>query len=137
KTAQASIKLSIEGPLKALDGMSQSVSVPANREARVVFNIAAVKDIGAAKVIISVNALNESFTNTTELAIRPPAGLQKQTYAGSVTAGSEQQITLANNFLTGTSEGSITISSSPMVQFSKNLSYLVQYPHGCLEQTTS
>jgi uncharacterized protein YfaS (alpha-2-macroglobulin family) len=137
KNVQAQVKLMLEGPLSALGTSTQTVSIAANKEARVVFKMAAINNIGAAKVNISVTALHETFENSTEIAVRPSAGLQRTTLAGAVPAGSKQQINLANNFLAGTAKGSITISNSPIVQFSKNLSYLVQYPHGCLEQTIS
>ena len=31
----------------------------------------------------------------------------------------------------------LVVSNSPLVQFSDELSYLLDYPHGCLEQTVS
>jgi uncharacterized protein YfaS (alpha-2-macroglobulin family) len=37
----------------------------------------------------------------------------------------------------GTTKGKLIISRSPLIRFSKNLSYLIAYPHGCVEQTVS
>ena len=34
-------------------------------------------------------------------------------------------------------KGKLLISKSPLVGFSKDLSYLIRYPYGCVEQTTS
>ena len=37
----------------------------------------------------------------------------------------------------GTNKASIEMSSIPPVDFGRRLKYLIQYPHGCVEQTTS
>ena len=37
----------------------------------------------------------------------------------------------------GTNEASVEFSTLPPMNFTRRLSYLIQYPHGCIEQTTS
>lgn len=137
KDATAQVKVNIEGPLGIVNSETQLVNIKANNEGRAVFNINASNAIGAAKVLVTVNALNETFTNETEIAVRPAASLQKDFEAGSIPAGSNLTLSLSNNFLPTTFKGSLVVSNSPLTQFSKNISYLLQYPHGCLEQTVA
>jgi len=39
--------------------------------------------------------------------------------------------------VTGTNKAKLEVSAFPSMDFNKRLDYLIQYPHGCLEQTTS
>ena len=39
--------------------------------------------------------------------------------------------------MTGTNKGTIELSSIPPINLGERLKYLIEYPHGCIEQTTS
>ena len=117
---------------------TQKVNIPANGEARQVFKIGARQAIGAGKVKVKVSAMGETFLNETEIAVRPPASLQKLTGSGTVQAGQASNLQLpTSNFIPSTISGKLIIGKSPLVQFSKNMEYLVRYPYGCVEQTVS
>lgn len=137
KEANALINVQVTGPLSVSGSVSQAIKIPANREGRVVFNVAAQKAIGACKVNIVVKALNETFSNETEIAIRPPVSLQKITGSGVATENQSTAINMDYDFLPNTLHGKLIVGKSPMVQFTKSISDLVQYPYGCVEQTTS
>ncbi len=138
KDATANVTVTVTGPLGVMGVNRQQVSLPANREGRAVFNIAAAPSIGAAKILVSVQAMGETFTNETEIAVRPPASLQKLSGSGSVAAGQSANLQIPTaNFLPSSASGKLIVGKSPLVPFSKNLQYLVQYPYGCVEQTTS
>ncbi|WP_118950185.1 alpha-2-macroglobulin family protein [Taibaiella helva] len=137
KDARAEVTVTVKGPLGVSGSSSQSVDIKPNSEGRAVFNIVAAAQIGAGTVTVTVKALNETFTNETEIAVRPAASLQKQYQSGTVAAGATVAIPLNANFLPGTLSGSLLVATSPLAQFTKNLSYLVNYPYGCVEQTTS
>ncbi len=137
KDAPATITVAVSGPLGMMGVARQQVSIPANREARAVFRIAAAPAIGAGKITVSVAAMGETFTNETDIAVRPPASLQKRTGSGSVAAGSTAAISTVSNFIASSAKGRLVVGKSPLVPFSKNLQYLVQYPYGCVEQTVS
>jgi uncharacterized protein YfaS (alpha-2-macroglobulin family) len=137
KEAPATVTVTVAGPLGITGVASQKVTIPANREARAVFNVAALNSIGAGKVTVSVTAMNETFVDETEIGVRPPASLQKITGSGTVSAAGVASLSIPSKFLPGTAGGKLIIGKSPLVPFSKNLEYLVRYPHGCVEQTTS
>ena len=136
KSATANISVQVSGPIDIAGQSTQSITIPANKEQRVVFNIGAQSSIGAGKITVSVRAMNETFSNETEIAVRPPASLQKVFSSGFAADGSTT-INADNNFIPSTLRGKLIISRSPLVQFSKNMTDLVRYPYGCVEQTTS
>ena len=135
--ADASVSLQVQGPLEISDGSTRQVNLAPQRDGRVVFHIKAAGAIGAGKVTVSVKAMRETFTNETELSIRPAASLQKRYASGEATEQSPARIALQHDFISGTARGKVVVSKSPLVQFSKNLNDLVRYPYGCVEQTTS
>jgi len=54
-----------------------------------------------------------------------------------VTEGQLARFAFPSNWLDNTADFSVTLSSFPAVKFTNALRYLVRYPHGCIEQTTS
>lgn len=92
---------------------------------------------GNAKVKVNVQALNETFTDVIEIGVRPPASLQKYTGSGYIEGNKSQTINLTNNFVGDGSKAKLVVSRSPIVQFTDHLEYLINYPHGCVEQITS
>src|SRR5690606_8508910 len=137
KDADVRVSTAVTGPLQVSGDADASVRIKANSEQRVVFRLVAAKSIGAANVNVTVKGLGESFSHETDIAVRPPASVQKLYKSGTVTEQSNPEIKLNNDFMPGTMRGKLVVSSSPLVQFTKNLSDLVHYPYGCVEQTTS
>jgi uncharacterized protein YfaS (alpha-2-macroglobulin family) len=121
---------------------SRNVSLPPNAERRIVFRMAAARQIGnleLSALFIPDKAVSGSsqFLEIIELPIRPASPLEKRTGSGAVAGGSSTPLSLKTDFLPGSQRGQLVVSRSPLTEFSKDLRYLLQYPYGCLEQTTS
>ncbi|GAB3962445.1 alpha-2-macroglobulin family protein [Spirosoma harenae] len=137
KPAIITAKVNLAGPL-SIDSLStQKLTIQPGREGRTTFRISAKQAIGTGSITITANGLGETFTEKTDITIRPAASLQKTTLSGSVAGGNSQTLQLASNFLPGTAKASVTLSRSPVAQYGRELSYLLGYPHGCIEQTIS
>lgn len=137
KAATANAKLTINGAMYVWGNSQQSVNIPANSEANVTFRAVAKAEVGLAKAEINVQALGETFTEKTELSIRPTAGLLKTAGFGTVNSGQSQTANINAGYVPATMSARLIVSRSPFVQFTGNLSQLVDYPHGCVEQTVS
>ncbi|WP_375416470.1 alpha-2-macroglobulin [uncultured Hymenobacter sp.] len=133
-------------PMRKIIGpMSKAIPVLPNAEERVVFRVVAKQSIGTAKVRIVAEAYTittgartkETFTETIELPIRPAAPLEKRTGSGEIAAGQPATLNLKNDFLPFGQRSRLVLSRSPLTAFAQDLSYLLQYPYGCLEQTVS
>ncbi|WP_077923083.1 alpha-2-macroglobulin [Spirosoma sp. 209] len=145
-TTQAAVvtaRLGLSGPLSADSLTTRKLTIAPGRESRLTFGIAAKQAIGAGAVTITVTGVGaslrgETFTEKTDITVQPGASLQKTTASGAVAAGKSATINLAGNgFLPGTARASLTLSRSPVAQYGRELSFLLGYPHGCLEQTIS
>jgi len=135
REVSAQIAVSGEGSVGVGDG-NQSVSLPPNSEKRIFVKVG-TRGLGAGAVNVQVNGMGEKFSERTEMTVRPVAGLVKYSGAGAMKAGETQSFALAGNFMQGTAKGRLVVSKSPIAQFTKNLSYVLQYPYGCVEQTVS
>lgn len=138
--ASITARLSLIGPLATDSLTTQKLTIQPGRESRTTFRISAKQAIGPGAITVTVNGLGETFTEKTDITVRPAASLQKSTLSGSVAGGKTQTLVLtdaATRFLPGTTRASVTLSRSPAAQYGKELSYLLGYPHGCLEQTVS
>ncbi|MBU0765058.1 MAG: alpha-2-macroglobulin family protein, partial [Bacteroidetes bacterium] len=136
--ARCNATIAVEGPVKVLGDGSRSLSIPGNAEGRVVFRVVADAQLGGAKITIKAEAMGETFLNETDITVRPASPLIKYNGAGVVKAGGNQAITMdAASFMPQSVDNKLIVSKSPLVQFADDLEYLVRYPYGCVEQTTS
>jgi uncharacterized protein YfaS (alpha-2-macroglobulin family) len=71
------------------------------------------------------------------LEIRSPNTAASRFQRATVAPGESWKTTLAAFGLAGTQQATLEVSALPPVNLDSRLEYLVHYPHGCLEQTTS
>jgi len=147
KAANVTATITVGGPMKVVGSNTQSVSLAAKTEGRASFKVVADPTINVGRVIVTVNGMGEKFTDSTEIAVRPPSTLQKVSGSGSITGGSSQKINIArpddpvgrglSDFMPGSTSYNLVLSRSPALELGEQLKYLVQYPYGCTEQTVS
>ncbi|MBX9782470.1 MAG: hypothetical protein K2X48_04165 [Chitinophagaceae bacterium] len=136
--ANAKVNIKVSGPLQIVGASNQQTSLAANAENKAVFQVVAQNRIDSGSIRIEVNALGENFFDETQITVRPPSTLQKESGSGSVTGGSSQTINIAaNRFMPGSADYQLIVSKSPALELGDQLNYLVQYPYGCTEQTVS
>ena len=138
RSATANARLKISGVLQSTGEVQQSVSLSPNSEGRATFQLVAPRSIGTGKVTVEVNSLGETFTDETEIGVRPAASLQKLTGSGSVNGGASQPVNWGtNDFIPSSVDYQLLVSRSPAIELTKYLNWLVEYPYGCTEQTVS
>jgi uncharacterized protein YfaS (alpha-2-macroglobulin family) len=137
KPMTANVSIGLTGNVRMNGSTNQQVTIPANSEKQVSFTLVATPKIGLAQITATVKANNEEFKEVIDITVRPVTSLIKASGSGSVAGGSTGTFTLKNDFVPLSTSSKIVIGKSPMIGFSKNLSYLIGYPHGCIEQTTS
>ncbi len=139
KNVHGTVSLQLSGPLtNTSTGVSQSIHIAPGKETKAIFSIKANQAIGIGKVIVKVNAFGETFSQETELSVRPASPLLKTSQSGTIAAGTQHNIDLSNQFIPATNRTELVLSHSPLVQTGgKALASLLGYPFGCLEQTVS
>ena len=122
---------------EVLNGSSQQLSFSETGEKLAYFNVRIKNTVGIGKVKINAMSGNEKATDEIEIDIRNPNPIINNVQQVTLQPGQQWQGTAAPIGIATSSSGSIEISSIPSMNLQKRLGYLIQYPHGCLEQTTS
>ena len=136
--SNAKVSIKVSGPLQVIGVANQQTNLAANAENKTVFKIVAQNRIDSGTIRIEVNAMGENFFDETQITIRPPSSLQKESGSGSIAGGSSQNISIASNrFMPGSVNYQFVVSKSPISELGGQLNYLMQYPYGCTEQTVS
>nr|MBN2276607.1 alpha-2-macroglobulin family protein [candidate division Zixibacteria bacterium] len=136
-TADISVQLDCQGPIGIISPAVQNVSLSSNSEGRVVFRLKAGLTPGLIKCRVhAADGLEHSEINF-ELANRPTQPLVTRFGSGAINQEMTASFVLPDEWIAETGQYSIHTSSLAAAQFTRNINYLVQYPYGCLEQTTS
>ena len=116
---------------------TKTVHLDPETEKQVFFGLAASDAMGEVTFNLSAKGNDENAEIVTQLPLRPAAPPVTLTGYGVVTADQPADFTFPSNFIEGTAAYTLTLSPFPAVKFAGGLQYLLSYPHGCIEQTTS
>lgn len=116
---------------------SRRLSVDAGAEALAFFDVRVHDAIGEVGFNLSAHGNAETTEMDVKLPLRSTAPPITTTGQGVVRAGEPVDFIFPANLIPDASEFSLTLSPFPNIAFADSLRYLVRYPYGCLEQTTS
>ncbi|HNW69361.1 MAG TPA: MG2 domain-containing protein [Bacteroidales bacterium] len=97
-----------------------------------------VKDaIGIGKVKVMASSGKETAVYEIEIDVRNPNPEVTEVLSDVMKSGQSWNTSYTPVGVVGTNKGTIEVSSIPPINLERRLKYLVQYPYGCIEQTTS
>jgi uncharacterized protein YfaS (alpha-2-macroglobulin family) len=133
------VKLSIQNNpfIEAIGATNQVITFTTTGEQQVYFDARVKTNTGVGKVKMIATSGSEKTEYEVELDIRNPNP--------PITSITEKTLAAGQNFSsnisaigTGNSNKAVVeISSIPAINLESRLQYLIQYPHGCIEQITS
>ncbi|TQR30981.1 alpha-2-macroglobulin [Campylobacter sp. MIT 99-7217] len=97
----------------------------------------AKKDIGIEEFDFALSAKNYTYKNQTQIDIKP---INAYTYENTnlmIKAGESKEFSIEEGFVKGSVNATLKLSATPIVDIDKRLKYLLHYPYGCIEQSTS
>lgn len=92
---------------------------------------------GIGKININAVSGREKASYTVEIDVLNPNPKTTETHDLVLNGDSSGKIAFSTFGTKGTNSATIELSSIPPINFTKRLNYLIRYPHGCVEQTTS
>ena len=133
------VKVSITSSdhVKLLGPSSKSTFIPSNGEASVDFAFKVNNVLGVASFDLITTGAGEKTRKSIKVPVRAPGTYTIESDSGLIDKNTPRTITLPDIFIKGTEDMGMSITSNKLTQFQNSLSYLLRYPHGCLEQTTS
>lgn len=136
KAGEVSVTIKTEGPMKVVSEQTQRVSVPAEGSANVRFALKTWDELGEGKITFTTSGIAK-VSEEIEIGVRPTSPFMVESNSGDLAAGSTFSLALPNGWLQGTQKATLSVSPFPGLKLGKALRYLLGYPHGCIEQTTS
>ena len=132
---EVKVKITTDDKITLLDGDTQTIQFDKKGEKLVWFQVKINQQIGVSSLVVEATSGNEHAKVSEDIQVRVPNPRLTKIEAKEVQAEGTVQF---NTEITGSDPQSILeISSIPSLNLEQRLSYLLEYPHGCVEQITS
>ncbi|MFN8244428.1 MAG: MG2 domain-containing protein [Ferruginibacter sp.] len=123
--------------LEVVGNNTQSISFTQTGEQMVYFDVTVKPNTGIGKVKLLASSGGEKADYEVELDIRNPNPPVTSVTEITLAPGQQWKTSAAPIGIPSASTAVVEISSVPSMNLQKRLNYLIEYPHGCVEQTTS
>ncbi len=133
----AEITIEANDLVQIINGKTRNVAVNKDDEQMVTFDLKVKNTTGIAKIKITAKGGGYTTYYDMELDVRNPNPYQTSIAGSWLEAGKTLQQSIAAPGLPGTNSGLVELSTIPPMNLEDRLDFLISYPHGCVEQTTS
>jgi alpha-2-macroglobulin len=101
------------------------------------FDLLVANQTGFAYAELEVVAGTTKSTHRIDIEVRNPNPFISDAYEAIIEPGKRWEQEIKALGASGTNQAMLEVSTIPPVNLARRLSYLIEYPHGCLEQTVS
>ncbi len=137
KPGPVQVRLSGDGPIQILSPAQQTVQVESKKEKLITLTCRAADAMGALHFTLEASGLGSSTRYDVDMALRPASPLVTEVGAGRIADDGEASFAPGEDWIPGTTRLQISLSPFTLINFGNSLRFLLTYPHGCIEQTTS
>ena len=131
------VTITTQGPLKTVGDKIKTLTFNDISDQDCFFDISTFDEVGQSKVTIKATSGNYSADYTVDLMVRPSSPRIYKTENFKIAKGGNILINVPGEGIKGTNRATLTISNFPYTNFGNRLKWLIHYPYGCIEQTTS
>ncbi|MDT0622531.1 alpha-2-macroglobulin family protein [Croceitalea vernalis] len=133
------VKVSIEtgSALEPINGSSKNITFSAIGEQIVNFKFKVKPSSKFQTIKVSASGAGENASEVLEIDIENPNPITSKSKLFTIGKNESDTISFEPFGTSGTNTAFLEFSTLPPMDFSKRMEYLLQYPHGCVEQTTS
>lgn len=134
-----SVRVTIEtnNLLESTNGNSKMVEFSEVGDQIVNFDLKVSEEIGVGKVNITAESGENIATYEIEIDVRPPNPRVVNVQNAVIEAGNTWETDINAPGMNGTNVARLEMSSIFPMDINRRLEYLIEYPHGCIEQVTS
>jgi len=132
-----SVKIEANGMFEMTEPKSKSIQFTEEGDEIINFKLKTKQRMGVGKVKIIATSGNERATQEIEIDIRPSNPYIYETEEIQLEPGKSVSAKVLFDGIKGSQSASIEASTLPALNLEKRMGYLIDYPHGCVEQTTS
>ncbi len=133
------VEVSIENNelLKVEGSASKTIHFNETGDQIVPFTLNIPKKLGIGKVKVIAKSGNKTAINEIEIQVRNPNSPRITSITKAIDGKKSIEIPYTNFGMVGTNKATVEVSNIPAIDFGSRMKYLIRYPHGCVEQTTS
>lgn len=131
------VDIKVSGPVGLTDEASRTVAMGNETDLTLDFGLLVKSETGIAKVQVTATSGNYSATDEIEIEVRNPNPSITRVQDVVLEPGKTWTATITPFGVAGTNTATLEVSSLPPVNLQQRMRYLLQYPYGCIEQTTS
>lgn len=115
----------------------ETVTFQQTGEQMTYFELQVLGSLGVDKITITATSGRESAVFETDIEVRAPNPRVTDVMASAIDPNDSWKQAIQPIGMRGTNHGILEVSAIPPLNLGKRLEYLIQYPFGCIEQTTS
>jgi uncharacterized protein YfaS (alpha-2-macroglobulin family) len=131
------VQIKTSNGLQVIGSTVQNVAFAQPDEKMAYFNLVVGSQTGIAKVQITATSGREKSSYEVEIDMTNPNPVTN-TYTDVILPPNSSKTIAWKTFgVSGSNKAKLEVSSMPTINLNGRLQYLIQYPHGCVEQTTS
>lgn len=123
--------------VELLGNARQNIALAAGGEAQGSFSFNVKDRLGIADFTLVAQGINERTVKRIDIPVRSSGNYVSLSDGGVVDSATPKTIQIPKVFKPGTEIEALRIAPAGLLEFTGSLKYLLRYPHGCLEQTTS
>ncbi|WNG45620.1 hypothetical protein F0U60_17070 [Archangium minus] len=128
---------SMASPLQLLGKSEGKVRLEEGKAATLVFQAKAVQAVGAARLKVTAEGGGHTSFEQLDVPFLPAGPRERKVQRLELAAGTLDLSPYLQGWLPTSERSTFWVTTNPYAESFQHLSYLVQYPYGCVEQTTS
>ncbi|MFN3839509.1 MAG: alpha-2-macroglobulin family protein [Cyclobacteriaceae bacterium] len=129
------VEVKTSGPLQVKQA-SQNVSMTGS-DMTLNFDLEVKSMLGWGKVEVTATSGNYTSKDVIDIQVRNPNPPVTKVQEAMVEAGKTWTVNATPVGMPGTNTATLEVSTLPPINLGQRMKYLLQYPYGCIEQTTS
>jgi len=124
-------------PADVLGGLDRRMKLGIGESGTAVFEVVARRQVGTVEFAVSASAKKLLSKATATVPFSPDAPRTRVLHRVELTAGANDLSDWMAGWVPTTERSTVRVTSNPYGDVFDHLGYLVRYPYGCIEQTTS
>lgn len=137
KVKNVNISLKLSNGIQVVGDKTKSLTFAKPDEQMAYFELDVSKAKGFNTIEIVATGNGETSTYKVEIDVFNPNPITSKAIDKTLEANTTSNADFQTFGVYGTNSATVEFSTMPPMDFSRRLQYLIHYPHGCLEQTTS
>ena len=137
KVRDVTVSIKTSEALSPKNGSTQNIRFTETGEQLVNFDFDVKRTNAVQKFEITATGGGERATYSVEIDVENPNPISQRTKHYTLEPNKELEISYSSFGVKGTNTAVLEFSTLPQIDFTKRLQYLIGYPYGCAEQTTS